>query len=195
MELSPALPQLHFTHVMIALLRRILQGICSRLRAATLRICGARIEGHVWLRGIEWPARPGCITLGKGAALDRSVTLLATRDEARIKIGAQSYLNRHTMIDASERVEIGDCAMIGPFCYITDHDHSPDDAQHGALVSEPTILGGKCWLGAHVCVLKGVTIGEGAVVGAGSVVTKSLPPRVLAAGSPARILRSLDEQT
>ena len=53
-------------------------------------------------------------------------------------------------------------------------------------------IGPHSWLGARVIVLKGVTIGAGAIVGAGSVVTRDVPPRTLAAGSPARVIRQLD---
>ena len=95
------------------------------------------------------------------------------------------------MIDASERVEIGPGCMIGPFCYLTDHDHgtvrgTPVAAQ--PLVSEPTVLGADVWLGARVTVLKGVTIGDGAVVGAGAVVTRAVPPAAVAAGVPAKVI-------
>jgi maltose O-acetyltransferase len=148
--------------------------------------------GRVWLERIEWPARPACITLGPGAALDRGVTLLATSDAARISIGARCYVNRHAMFDASERIEVGDDTMVGPFCYVTDHDHAfgPGLAPGTTpLVSSPTKIGSRCWLGAHVSILKGVAVGDGTVVGAGSVVTKSLPAGVLAAGVPARVLR------
>ena len=153
-----------------------------------------RIEGRSWLRDIEWPVRPRCITLGAGAMLDRRVVLQATNDAARIVIGASVYINRDTFLDVSESLEIGADTMIGPGCYLTDHDHvfNATDAP-GALplVSAPTRIGARCWLGAQVVVLKGVTIGEGTVVGAGAVVTKSLPPRVLAVGNPARVLRAL----
>ena len=132
-------------------------------QSAALHMAGARIEGRVWLQHIEWPRRPRCIALGDGAALDRGVTLLATCDTARITIGARTYINRATMLDASELIEIGSDAMIGPFCYITDHDHDPAAPQAGALVCAPTKIGAGCWLGAHVVVLKGVTIGEGSV--------------------------------
>lgn len=173
---------------------KLFQSAASRLRALAFRALGMRIEGHCWIAAIEWPQRPRCITLGAGAMLDRRVTLLATNDDARIAIGARTYLNRDAFIDASARVEIGSEAMIGPGSYITDHDHefNATDAP-GALplVSQPTRIGDRCWLGAKVVVLKGVTIGQGTVVGAGSVVTKSLPAGVVAVGNPARVLRSI----
>jgi acetyltransferase-like isoleucine patch superfamily enzyme len=177
--------------------RKRWQSLTSRVRAATYRLLGMRIEGRCWLQAIEWPLRPRCISLGDCAALDGGITLLATNDDARIVIGPRTYLNRHTMIDASELVEIGADAMLGPGCYITDHDHAASaGATPGSqpLVSAPTRIGARCWLGAHVVVLKGVTIGEGTVVGAGSVVTKSLPARVVAVGNPARVIRSLEIQ-
>ena len=153
-----------------------------------------QIAGKCLLRAVEIPRHHRGIRLAEGVALDRGVTLLATRDGARIEIGRNTYINRLTMLDADALVEIGDEVMIGPFCYITDHDHTFGTGAApaaGALVSEPTRIGARCWLGAHVTVLKGVTIGEGSVVGAGSVVTKSLPPGVVAVGNPARVLRQV----
>jgi acetyltransferase-like isoleucine patch superfamily enzyme len=176
-------------------IRQAFQSIASRRRALWYRWLGMRIEGKVWLGRIEPPSRPQCITLREGAALDHGVTLLAVQDSARITIGVRCYVNRHTMLDAAEALEIGDDSMIGPFCYLTDHDHTfgaglaPGQTP---LVSKPTKLGARCWLGAHVSVLKGVTIGDGTVVGAGSVVTKDLPAGVLAVGSPARVIRRWD---
>jgi acetyltransferase-like isoleucine patch superfamily enzyme len=176
------------------MITRILNGLASRLRIACLRLRGVRIPGHILLRAVEIPRHPRSITLEPGAALDRGVTLLATCDAARIIVGAGVYVNRHTMIDASERIEIGEGTMVGPFCYITDHDHAVGPGLTpgaGPLVSRPTSIGAHCWIGAHVTVLKGVTIGKGTVVGAGSVVTKSLPEGVVAVGNPARVLRNL----
>lgn len=174
---------------------RLCAGLASRLRIAAYRVLGVKIRGHVSLRSIEIPRRHRCVTLEPGVMLDRGVILLATSDSARIAIGRNAYLNRQTMLDADLLIEIGDEVMIGPFCYLTDHDHrfavglAPAD---GALVSAPTRIEARCWLGAHVTVLKGVTIGAGTVVGAGSVVTKSLPPGVVAVGNPARVLRAID---
>src|SRR5687768_4802754 len=103
--------------------RQIWQSIGSRRRIFLYRMLGMRIEGRAWLEAIEWPARPKCITLENGVALDRGVTLLATNDAARIRIGRNCYVNRNTMLDASESIEVGGETMIGPFCYIADHDH------------------------------------------------------------------------
>jgi acetyltransferase-like isoleucine patch superfamily enzyme len=178
-------------------LRSFCQALASRRRALWYRLLGMKIEGKVRLARIESPMRPACITLRAGAALDRDVTLLAVNDAARIVIGARCYINRHTMFDASEHIEVGDDTMIGPFCYLTDHDHifGPDKAPNQTpLVSAPTRIGPRCWLGAHVSVLKGVTIGEGTVVGAGSVVTKDLPAGVVAVGTPARVVRELRDE-
>ena len=175
-------------------LRKLCQSLASRRRIFLYRLLGMKITGRVWLERIEWPARPACITLHDGAALDRAVTLLATNDAARIEIGPRTYINRHTMLDAAERIEVCEQAMIGPFCYITDHDHEfgPGTAPgETPLVSQPVRIGKRCWLGAHVSVLKGVSIGDGTVVGAGSVVTKSLPAGVVAVGNPARVLREI----
>lgn len=175
-------------------LTRFLEGLASRARIAFYRASGMRINGHVSLRAIEVRQRAQCITLEEGAALDRGVVLLATSDRARIVIGPRTYINRHTMLDADELIEIGERTMIGPFCYLTDHDHAvsagagPAD---GPLISTPTRLGARCWIGAHVTILKGVSIGDGTVVGAGSVVTKSLPPGVIAVGNPAKVLREI----
>lgn len=167
----------------------VIAGIASRLRRLALALRGVRFQGSSWLRSIEVPRARG-ITLGDGVALDRGVTLLIV-GSGRMRIGADTYVNRSTFIDASAEIEIGERCMIGPFCYITDHDHDLAAPQSGALVSSPTRIEAGAWIGAHVTVLKGVTIGAGAVVGAGSVVTKSIPSRCVAAGNPARILREL----
>jgi acetyltransferase-like isoleucine patch superfamily enzyme len=172
------------------------QGLASRLRIAVFRALGMKLGERCWVQAIEWPLRMRGITIGDRAMLDRGVTLLATNDDARIVIGRSVYVNRGVFIDASERVEIGDEAMIGPRCYLTDHDHTfnaTDAAGALPLVSAPARIGARCWLGAHVVVLKGVTIGAGAVIGAGSVVTQDVPARSVAVGSPARIIRTIGE--
>ncbi|HVS53814.1 MAG TPA: acyltransferase [Opitutaceae bacterium] len=173
---------------------RLVNGLASRSRAAWLRARGTKISGAVWLRSIDVPRHHRRIALAAGAALDRGVTLLvsgAPDEPIAISIGRGVYINRHAMLDACTEILIGDDTMIGPFCYITDHDHTAGKdgrPASGALVGRPVRIGQRCWLGAHVTVLKGVTIGDGAVVGAGAVVTRDVAPGARVAGVPARPL-------
>ena len=171
---------------------RLFQGIASRARAIFYGLLGVKFEGRCWLRAIEIPRGHRDIRIADGVQLDRGVVLLVSgesRGSDKIAIGRTAYINRATMIDASERIEIGANCMIGPFCYITDHDHAAGSADE--LISKPTRIGERVWLGAHVTVLKGVSIGDGSIVGAGSVVTKSLPAGVVAVGNPARVIREI----
>jgi acetyltransferase-like isoleucine patch superfamily enzyme len=81
---------------------------------------------------------------------------------------------------------------IGPNCYITDHDHGLDLAfapLQQPMVSSPTKIGDRVWVGANVTILKGVNIGNDAVIGAGSVVTKDIPEKAIAVGNPAKVIK------
>ena len=165
------------------------RSLASRVRIQWLRLLGMRIGRRCWLRKISVPRNPWDIELSDGASLDDGVVLLTTGERAagpRLKIGAGTYVNRNTMFDASDAIEVGETCLIGPFCYITDHDHGhgiPYAAQ--LLVGAPVRIGNNVWLGAGVIVLKGVTIGDNAIVGAGSVVTKAVPADTTVAGVPA----------
>lgn len=164
----------------------------SRLRIAAMRFAGARIGRECRLERIQLPRNPWDIELADGVALDRDVVLLATGcrlTQPRIAIGPRTYINRWTMIDASRAVSIGADVMIGPSCYITDHDHdflSGAPVSQQSLVEVPTRIGNNVWIGASVTILKGVIVGDDAVIGAGSVVTKDVAPSARVAGVPAR---------
>jgi acetyltransferase-like isoleucine patch superfamily enzyme len=175
-------------------LLRIAEGISSRRRNLWFRALGVRIEGYVWLRRISIPRQWRNIQLELGVALDDGVVLLATgeaRHETKILIRSGTYINRYTIIDAAEDIELGRDCMVGPHCYITDHDHAhlPGKRIHEQpLVTRSVRLGNDVWLGAGAKVLKGVTIGDGAVIGAGAVVRESVPKSAIAVGIPARVV-------
>lgn len=170
----------------------LFQGVLRRVRQAWLQVRGVRCHGRCWLQSIEIPRNHADIELHEGVALDRGVILLSTgtaTSSPRILIGGGTYMNRHTMIDASERIQIGAHCMIGPFCYITDHDHGTKLGQPIAqqpLVGSAVVIEEGCWIGAHVTILKGVRIGAGAIVGAGAVVTRAVASNSIVAGVPAR---------
>ena len=90
-------------------------------------------------------------------------------------------------------ITIGDDVQIGPNVQLLTPTHpiEPDPRQAKWEAAEPIAIGDNAWLGGGVIVLPGVTIGENTVVGAGSIVTKDLPPNVVAAGNPARVIRSV----
>lgn len=174
------------------MIARLLSGLGSRIQRFTLSLRGARLDGPMWLRGLEIPRQARRVAIGRESAIDRHVTLLVsgqTSSNVAISIGQRVYINRATIIDASDSIRIGDDCMIGPFCYITDHDHTrgvDGRPAAGPLVARPVVIGNKVWIGAHVCVLKGVTIGDGATVGAGAVVTKDVHAGAVVVGNPAR---------
>ena len=177
-------------------LRRVYEGARSRIRNLWFRSLGMRIDGYAWIRKVDIPRGHSHIHFSNGVALDTHVSIICTASDKSntpiLAIGERSYINRQTIIDASHSIRIGQDCMIGPFCYITDHDHvtnGKDGPSCLGLIERETVIGDCVWLGAHVTVLKGVHIGDGAVVGAGSVVTKDLPAGVTAVGVPAKIVR------
>jgi acetyltransferase-like isoleucine patch superfamily enzyme len=87
--------------------------------------------------------------------------------------------------------------MFANGCFVSDASHRFDDPEtpvpwQGFTTKGPTRIGDNCWFGAHVVVTSGVTIGERCVIGANSVVTKDIPPRSIAAGSPAKVIKEID---
>ena len=154
-----------------------------------------RVGKRCRLMAIDVPRNPWDIAIADGVAIDAGTVLLSTGPRApapRIRIGAGTYCNRFVFIDASLEIAIGENCMIGPFCYISDHDHGTALERTVAsqeLVSAPVHVGANVWIGAGATVLKGVTLGENCVVGAGAVVTRDVEPGEIVAGSPARVLR------
>jgi acetyltransferase-like isoleucine patch superfamily enzyme len=116
---------------------------------------------------------------------------LSTHEGGRLSIGDHVFLNYGVSISAHSLVEIGDGCQIGQYAIILDCDyHTPEqDGSHG--LPAPVILEHGVWLGARVTVLKGVRIGAGSTIAAGSVVTRDIPRGVVAAGVPARVLRRI----
>ncbi|MBJ7518894.1 MAG: acyltransferase [Solirubrobacteraceae bacterium] len=99
------------------------------------------------------------------------------------------------MVAAQDLVEIGDHCMFANGSFITDANHRFSDLTmpitwQGFESKGPTRIGDNVWAGANVVITSGVTIGERCVIGANSVVTADLPPYSIAAGAPARVLRS-----
>jgi len=138
----------------------------------------------------------GRLTIGEHALFEPGVWLTAPAP-GRIAIGAGTFLNLGVQVGAVELVEIGAHCMLANGCFVTDGNHRFDDRDRpvpwqGFTTKGPTRLGDNVWCGANVVITSGVTVGERCVIGANSVITEDLPPFSIAAGAPARVLRTLE---
>lgn len=156
-------------------------------------------------RLVRWPftiRREGEIYIGSGINTGPRLLLETRSVNAKLIIGQNFVANTDLHIGAIENVTIGDNVLVASGVFISDHSHghygfegacSPEvPPNKRPLDSSPVVIKDNCWIGEKACILPGVTIGEGSIVGAGSVVTKSLPPNVIAAGNPAKVIKRYD---
>ena len=148
--------------------------------------CGSllRIE-----KGVRIWRSNGSVSVGDRVLLHRDVKLSAygSEEKARIIIGDRSYIGDRTEIHAGSLVEIGSGCDISWDCNILDRDYHKFNAEEEKIL--PVKICDNVWIGCGATILKGVTIGEGSVIAAGSVVTKDIPPKCLAGGNPARVIK------
>ncbi len=165
---------------------------------------GARLgPGCTFIGRPRFKRHPGShITIGQNCkfnsshasnwiGVNRPCMLSTLKDGAQLAIGDGCGFSG-TVIACTSRITIGHNVQCGANTLINDTDWHYDDTRVGP--NAPVDIGDNVWLGVNVTVLKGVTIGEGTLVAAGSLVNKSLPAGVLAAGLPARVIRSLEER-
>jgi acetyltransferase-like isoleucine patch superfamily enzyme len=145
---------------------------------------------HYWNYSHVSPRRRAHIARNAAIAPDVSF-----RNGERISIGERAHIGSGCSIwagDGHGRVDIGEDALFGPEVFVTASNYRADLG--APIMLQPreerdVAIGRDVWLGARVIVLPGVRIGDGTVVGAGSVVTRSLPEQSIAVGAPARVVR------
>ncbi len=141
---------------------------------------------------------------GSDIRLGRHVHMMALRDApirlavfegmGRVRVGNHVLINPGTRIVSAKAIEIGNNCMLAMHCHLSDADwHDTHHRIYAPGATAAIKLGDNVWLGDSVKVLKGVTIGDNTIVGAGAVVTKDLPANVMAGGNPARVLQALPE--
>jgi len=138
----------------------------------------------------------GRLEIGQGTLLEPGCWLTLS-PQARIRIGQGCFLNRETMVAASELIEIGDHVMFANHCFVGDSEHRYEDPTQpvtwqGFEPKGPVRIGDNVWFGVGCVVTGGITIGERSVIGSNSVVTHDLPAGVIAAGAPAEIIREIE---
>lgn len=136
----------------------------------------------------------GSISIGEFSDLWPGVKLSCLGNDesnrARITIGKRCSIGDRTEIHAGNRVEIGNEVLIAWDCVIIDRDYHSTGGKDEVI--KPVVIHDRVWIGCRSIILKGVTIGEGAIVGAGSVVTKDVNPFTLVAGNPARAIKKVE---
>ena len=129
-----------------------------------------------------------------GARVDESLGLFPpfyTDCGKNIRIGKRVFINSGCKFQDQGGITIGDDVLIGHNCVIATLNHAMDPDHRGDMIPAPVKIGDKVWIGANVTILQGVEIGDGAIIAAGAVVNKNIPPRTVAGGVPAKILKNL----
>lgn len=166
------------------------------LRARYYLRSAERLGPRVRVWGAPMVSNRGRLLIGDRVRLSSTVSTLelGVGSDGTLEIGDRVLINHGCSIGATKLVRIGERSNIGSQCIIMDNAfHELDPERRDELpLAAPVILEPNVWLAARVIVLPGVTIGRNSAVGAGSVVTKDIPADVLAAGVPARVIRSLD---
>jgi galactoside O-acetyltransferase len=153
--------------------------------------------------------QPNGCSLSIGSNSNIEASLVFERASARISIGSRTHLGGGTLLAAASSIEIGDDVLIAFEVIIMDHNshslkfrerrHDVRDWLQGGkdwstVATAPVKISNKAWVGMRAVVLKGVTIGEGAVVAAGSIVTGDVSPWTIVGGNPARVIRPLTDE-
>lgn len=125
---------------------------------------------------IRLVGKKSSIQLGYGINFRPSSEVFSV-ETGTVQIGDYVFLNRGVIIGAAEHVTIGNNVTIGPYTCVYDHNHSRKNDQQ--FDTSPICIGNNVWIGANVIILKGVNIGDNAIVGAGSIVTKDIPADTL----------------
>ncbi|TDN55098.1 lipopolysaccharide O-acetyltransferase [Buttiauxella sp. JUb87] len=151
---------------------------------------------------VDWRSvkiiNPKQIVIGKKFSAGQGLWLQAISDDSKLEIGDDVNISDWSHIGALNKVVISSGCLIGSKVHITDHSHGStfflDELMPNRrkLVSKGEVFVGKnVWIGDGAIILPGVNIGEGAIIGANSVVTKSIPEYSIAAGNPAEVIRFL----
>lgn len=152
------------------------------------------------LRGL----RAGDVKVGSGSILGCRISI--DRMSASVEIGDRCYVGASHLVAATS-ITLEDDVIVSWGVTIVDHDSHAQSWRHRSsdvadwarrrknwsqIASEPVLLKKRCWVGFNATILKGVTVGEGAIVGACAVVTRDVPPNTVVVGNPARVVKELE---
>jgi acetyltransferase-like isoleucine patch superfamily enzyme len=164
--------------------RRKAQSLCSRMNQLDMADTESRSEYIRELLGYE----PDHLDLVLPFMCDYG---------KNIRLGEYVFINANCYLMDGALITIGSHTFIGPYCgfYTASHPLQYKYRNQGLEKAQPVTVGENCWFGANVSVMPGVTIGNGCVIAAGAVVTKDIPDNSLAAGVPAKVIRTIDQDS
>lgn len=162
-----------------------------------------KIGKQVWIKNPDQIYGADRIFIGDDVHIEAGSILYAVKRygkdtyDCRIIIGRKTFANRNLNLTAAFEIKIGDEVVFGPNVFLTDFDHGYENIEKSRLETDlvskgPVNIGNRCWIGANSFIGSGVTLGEGCVVAANSVVTKSFPAFSVVAGIPAKIIKKYD---
>jgi acetyltransferase-like isoleucine patch superfamily enzyme len=190
-----------------SLLYRLADWQAQRNLRKQLRVCAVDKSASVVWRRIQSTQNNNALTIGAESLIQSSIVF--EREDATVLIGKRTFIGG-ALLACAEHIQIGDDVEIAWGTTIIDHNsHAiryterkndvvdslygrPKDWTH--VKRAPVTICDKAWIGFNAIIMKGVTIGEGAIVAAGSVVTKDVPPYTIVGGNPAKIIRELTDR-
>jgi acetyltransferase-like isoleucine patch superfamily enzyme len=158
---------------------------------------------RIWI-GDDVSLGPGCLLSASrgypGAFMQGAPAVEPQKFDSEIRIGNRVSATGYLTIGAASKVEIDDDCLLASHIFISDNQHGfsnvdiPFKYQHLERI-RPVRIGKGCWIGEHVVIMSGVTIGDMSIIGANSIVTRSVPERSIAFGNPARVIRRWDDDS
>lgn len=178
-------------------IRKIFKVLCNpqlavALLNAQLKIrAKARLPLSVRLYGRIYFRAGGDVEFGDGVSLVGTLVPIeiVSHEGSHISIGEHTFINYGASITAYREVRIGRHCLLGHHLRIIDRNEYGLEQREIAPPAAPVLIEDHVWIGANVIILPGVRIGRNSAIGAGSVVTKDVPPNCLVVGNPARVLR------
>ena len=173
------------------------------LRSLWLRNAFKKCPTNAYLGRIGHVEHPECVTLGPGVSFGDNFYIYVNKHKGNptpeILIGDNCWFGADNHITANLRIEIGDNVLTGKRVTISDNNHGNSERETlgqaprlREIVSKgPVRIGNNVWIGENSVVLSGVTIGDGAIIAAGSIVTKDVPPYAIVGGNAAKVLKNL----
>lgn len=164
---------------------------------------GCLLGPNAWCVNSRGPRE--AITLAEGV-ICRGLLRTERFGAGRIVLESHAYIGDDVLLSSSAQITVGERALLAHGVQVFDNDSHPrdpaarvsdyeavrSDGAREAIAAAPIAIGPRAWIGFNAIILKGVTIGEGSIVAAGSVVTRDIPPHSVAAGHPAAVIRTLD---